>query len=63
MPSNSCAPVSFGPIHLSTGRNLQYQWSVYPGINITNPNGRNPVFHFPRSSDSVDYTIRVLVTG
>lgn len=61
MPTSSCAPVNFGPLNLSAGQNLQYTWIVYPAIIIQNATGRNPIFNFPVSTDSILYNIRLIV--
>lgn len=63
MPAAACAPVINNPMDASSGRRLQYQWSVSPSINIQGAQHHSPTFDFPASfSDSVRYKITLRLT-
>jgi PKD repeat protein len=62
LPAAACAPLAINPVDSSTGKALNYTWTINPPVPSTGLNSSNPQFNFPASfNDSVVYTINLTV--
>ncbi|WP_417608006.1 PKD domain-containing protein [Owenweeksia hongkongensis] len=63
LPTNACSPEILNPTDLSSGNNINYNWTITPSVIATGLNTSTPQFDLPLSTnDSVQYTIHLALT-